>query len=127
MPNLIYHLKQPPMDASLYSTTLTEVLNQVSYVELEQGFCPDFLAYQLAGKKDIVKEISLLDFIGDDLQILSQNRVDQCGYISLFMTKEIYIEVIKILGDYGLSAHIENIKNKVDFSNPENFYFIQFN
>jgi len=118
------------MDASLYSTTLTEVLNHVSYGEFEKGFCPGFLAYQLAyySKKDITtKEICLLDLIGDDLQILSQSRVDQCGYISLFMTKEIYIEVIKILEDHGLSAHIENMENKVDFSNPENFYFIQFN
>jgi hypothetical protein len=113
------------MDASLYSTTRTEVLNHVSYGEFEKGFSTGFLAYQ-HDKKDIVKEICLLDLIGDDLQILSQNRVDQCGYISLFMTKEIYIEVIKILEDHGLSAHIENMENKVDFSNPENFYFIQF-
>lgn len=112
------------MDASLYSTTLTEVLNHVSYSELERGFGSNFLSYQL--HKDFVEMVSILDIIGDDLQSLSEKRVNQCGYISLFLNKEIYNEVIDLLERVGLSDHIENIKNVVDFSNVEKFYFIQF-
>ena len=111
------------MDASLYVTTLTEVLRKVSYQDMENGWTQGFLSHKV-----FAKEILLLDLVGDDLQDLADSMVGQCGYISLFVTPEIYDELLSILRTSGLVAHIDNLQEleEVDFSDPEKFYFIMF-
>lgn len=108
------------MDASLFATTLTEVLKYCSYEDLQRGWTENYSLWQTA------TEIGLLDLVGKDLQDLAEAKVDQCGHIILFLTPDTYQSVIDILDQYGLDEHIHNLRSRVDFSNPENFYFIAF-
>ncbi|NBO23460.1 hypothetical protein EBU94_09015 [bacterium] len=112
------------MDATLYSTTLTEVLRQVPYEDLERGFTGKWISNSTPGSEH--HYIFNLDSFAKPLQKWSETNLEKCGYITLFLSPELIKEIETHIKIYDDTMNLWNERVLPLLSDPKKVLYIEF-